>query len=115
MSADASPFGVRVLHHQSHTVLRVEGEIDLATAPLLRSYLDDVIADADGPILLDLADVTYIDSTGLSAILAAYATVDGQDRDLRVVKASVQVRQLFDLCGITDVIVDASSNRAISA
>ena len=82
MSADAFPFGVRVLHHESHTVLRVEGEIDLATAPQLRSYLHDLMGDANGPILLDLADVTYLDSTGLCEILTAHAELDAQDRDL---------------------------------
>lgn len=106
MSTDACPFGVRVLHHESHTVLWVEGELDLATAPQLRSRLDNMIADADGPILLDLADVTFIDSTGLSAILTAHAALDKQGRVLRVIKASVQVRRLFEICGITDLIID---------
>jgi len=106
MSADTSPFGVRVVHHESHTVVRVVGEIDLATAPQLRSSLDDLIADADGAILLDLAEVTYIDSTGLCAVLTAEAELNHQGRDLRVVKASVQVRRLFELCGISDLVVD---------
>lgn len=106
MSADTSPFDVRVLYHESHTVVRVLGEIDLVTAPQLRSYLDDLIADADGAILLDLAEVTYIDSTGLCAVLTADAELKHQGRDLRVVKASVQVRRLFELCGITDLVVD---------
>ena len=108
MPADTSPlFGVRVFRHGSHTVVQVVGEIDLATAPRLRSYLDDLIADADGAILLDLADVTYIDSTGVSAVLTADAELNHYGRDLRVVKASVQVRRLFELCGITDLVVDA--------
>jgi anti-anti-sigma factor len=106
MSAEASPFGLRVLHHNSHTVLRVEGELDLATAPQLRSRLGHVIADADGPILLDLADLTFIDSTGLRAILTAHAELDEQGRDLCVIKASVQVRRLFELCGISDLLID---------
>jgi anti-sigma B factor antagonist len=118
MSADASPFGVRVLHHECHTVLRVEGEVDLATAPELREYLHNVIADADGPILVDLAKVTYIGSTGLRAIFAAEAELDEQGRTLRVVDASVQVRRLFELCGILDMIVDdpqTSGDGAMSA
>lgn len=106
MSADASPFGVRVVHHDEHTVLRVDGELDLATTPHLRTRLGHVIADADGPILLDLAGLTFIDSTGLCAILTANAELDRQGRELRVVGTSVQVRQLFEICGITDLIDD---------
>ena len=118
MSAEAFPFGVRVLHHNSHTVLRVEGELDLATAPQLRSRLANVIADSDGPILLDLADLSFIDSTGLREILTANAQLDRQDRELRVVKSSVQVRRLFELCGISDLIIDdpqVSASSAMSA
>lgn len=106
MFAEDSPFGVRVLHQQSHTVILVAGEVDLATAPRLRSYFHDVIADADGAILLDLAEVTFLDSTGLCEILTAYAELDEQDRELRVVKASMQVRRVFEVCGITDLVVD---------
>ena len=118
MSAEASPFGVRVSHHNSHTVLLVRGEIDLATAPQLRTYLHDVVGDADGPILLDLADVTYIDSTGLRAILIANAELDEQDRDLRVANASVQVRRLFEICGVANLLADGledSTNDEMSA
>jgi anti-sigma B factor antagonist len=117
MSADASLFGVRVVHHNSHTVVRVQGELDLAVAPQLRSRLGNLIADADGAILLDLADVTFIDSTGLCAILTANRELDERHRELRVVKASVQVRRFFELCGITDLIGDppAAADSAMSA
>jgi anti-sigma B factor antagonist len=104
MSTNGSPFGVRVLHHGSHTVVRVEGELDLATAPQLRSRLGNLIADADGPILLDLDGLTYVDSTGLCAVLTANSELRRHGRELRVIKASVPVRRLFELCGITDLI-----------
>ena len=118
MSTNGSPFGVRVLHHDSHTVVRVEGELDLATAPNLRSRLANLIADADGSILLDLDGLTYIDSTGLCAVLTANSELSRQGRELRVIKASVPVRRLFEVCGITDLISDdpqASDDSALSA
>jgi anti-anti-sigma factor len=118
MSADGLPLDVWVSHHNSHTVMRVHGELDLATASQLRSRLDALIADADGPILLDLADVTYLDSTGLCAILAANEDLDTQGRDLRVIKASVQVRRIFELCDVTGLVIDepqASGGDELSA
>ncbi len=118
MSTNGSPFGVRVLHHESQTVVRVEGELDLATAPQLRSRLGNLIADANGPILLDLDGLTYVDSTGLCVVLAANSELRSQGRELRVIKASVPVRRLFELCGITDLISEdpqASDDSALSA
>lgn len=117
MFPDGPSFGIRVLHHQARTVMHIVGEIDLATAPRLRSHLDDVMADADGAILLDLAEVTFLDSTGVHAIATAFAELDGQDRELRVVNVSAPVRRVFELCGINYLVVEnpASGDAAMSA
>jgi anti-sigma B factor antagonist len=57
--------------------LVVTGEIDLATADELRLAMDDVIARrGDVPVVLDLAGVTFIDSTGLSVLAQAAASGD---------------------------------------
>jgi anti-anti-sigma factor len=49
-------------------VVRVEGELDLATSPRLSSLLDRLTAERTG-LVLDLTDCTFIDSSGLAAVL----------------------------------------------
>lgn len=62
--------------HNEWTVLDVAGELDLATAP----QLAEAIGDGDSsPIVLDLADVTFIDSVGLRSLLQAREAL-GDDR-----------------------------------
>lgn len=52
----------------------LEGELDLATAPLLSAAVSSAVARA-GTITIDLSDVTFIDSNGVRAILRALATL----------------------------------------
>ena len=52
-------------------VLGVSGELDLATAPVLRERLGIAVDSGVTKILLDLRDVTFMDSIGLAAVLHA--------------------------------------------
>jgi anti-sigma B factor antagonist len=60
-----------------HTVLRVAGEVDLANAGLLDTAIRDAQADgADVPLVVDLADLAYIDSAGLAALHRASRRIE---------------------------------------
>jgi anti-anti-sigma factor len=52
------------------TVVRINGEHDLSTAPALRSQLEQLIADG-GPLVVDLTEATFIDSSILGTLLQA--------------------------------------------
>ncbi|MET9605205.1 STAS domain-containing protein [Streptomyces sp. NPDC006512] len=67
---------VRVEGDEHRVVVRVGGEMDLDRAPILRGALHAVITqpDAPGEIVLDLAELTFCDSTGLNAFLQARLT-----------------------------------------
>ena len=63
-------FGIKVEKERGSTVLRVCGELDLASA----MKFDAAIQDAEengGPIVVDLSEVTFVDSTGLGTLLRA--------------------------------------------
>jgi anti-sigma B factor antagonist len=111
MRAGSSELCVRIVHHRSRTSITVEGELNLANRSVLRSHLDYVITDADGDIELDLANVTYINGSGLGEILGADAELLGQGRHLRVINPSPQVVRLFELCVITHLL-DGSATPA---
>ena len=57
----------------SRRVIRPHGEIDLSTVPPLRAALHDLITDAnDTAVVVDLADVQFIDSSGIAVLVSAY-------------------------------------------
>jgi anti-anti-sigma factor len=81
----------------SPSVLRVGGELDLATAEPFVKALEHALA-ADSSVIVDLADVTFIDAAGLHAILRA-AESRGGDGPLTLVNASRVIR-LLEVAGV---------------
>jgi len=61
------PFSIR----KEPQVLCVEGEIDLATCPLLAEALDAAIAETDRDVILDCSGVTFFGAAGVDALLRA--------------------------------------------
>lgn len=57
--------------HGAWAVLRVSGEMDLMTSPLLRQRIHDVVADGHHRVVLDLSDVFFCDSSGVGVLVAA--------------------------------------------
>jgi anti-anti-sigma factor len=90
--------------------LRLFGELDLATVPLLESELAKATHEA---IVLDLGELTFIDIAGLRAVLDAGCRATEIRQDLTLVDGSRPVRRLFELTGhehLLDAGADPSGN-----
>jgi anti-sigma B factor antagonist len=76
--------GLRITEerHAGVVLLSLDGELDLRTAPQLRVRLNDVLRRDDGDVVLDLCGVTFIDSTGLAAMLNALRRLTRAQRRL---------------------------------
>ena len=84
-------------------ILVVHGELDIATAPELRRLLDGLRARHHA-VVLDLAEVTFIDSTGLSALMDAQAESARNGWDFSVRHPSAAVRRVVELAGLQHVL-----------
>ena len=82
----------------------VSGEVDLATAEVLRDSLLGVLRD-EAPTMLgvDLAGVTFLDCAGISALVAVRNAAARTGRQMRVTHAQPIVRRVLDLTGLLDV------------
>jgi anti-anti-sigma factor len=80
----------------------VEGELDLATAPRLEAALAAAESHPVRAIVVDLAKVPFIDSSGLRALLVAAARSRADGCRLSIAGPAPQARQLFDLSGASD-------------
>lgn len=52
-------------------VLRVSGELDLVTSPVLRQRVHDVVAEGRHQLVLDLSEVWFCDSSGVGVLIAS--------------------------------------------
>jgi anti-sigma B factor antagonist len=82
---------------------RVRGDVDLATATALEEALEAAIRDSVGALVVDLTDVSFIDSTGLQVLLRTRGLLGREDRALALVCPHGPVRRVFELAGVSDV------------
>src|SRR5699024_6575935 len=85
------------------SVVGVGGEIDLATAPKLREHLVTIVEGGGRQVIVDLADVDFIDSTGLGALIGGLKRVRSHDGELRLVCAEPRILKIFDITGLDKV------------
>lgn len=85
-------------------VVRVRGELDLRTAPRLRAALRDALATPGGAVTLDLKDLEYADSVGLSILVAGHQRALTEGRPFRIRRPSAAVRRVLDVSGLLDVL-----------
>jgi len=86
-------------------VIEASGEIDVATSPLLRDELAAVLEQTPETITLDLAHVSFIDSSGLGVLVGALKRLREHhpDAGLRVLHAQDAVRKVFAITGLDDL------------
>lgn len=78
-------------------VLHVRGEVHVSTAPELSSRLNDAIDVGRTAIVIDLSEVEFIDSTGLSVLLSAQRRIDRAAGRMALVCANPTVMRLFEI------------------
>ena len=80
------------------TVLDLSGRITLGEGSVqLRDAIRDLIAKGQRYILLDLGEVSYIDSSGLCELVSAYTTAKNQGATLKLLKLTKKVHDLLQL------------------
>lgn len=97
-----SHFRVEVQSHDGATVIAVSGELDLASSPALQEELDRVAESDSEVLIIDLRELDFMDSTGLSVLVRAHQRAEEQGRELAMVKGSQQVQRLLSLTGVAD-------------
>src|SRR5262245_25148135 len=80
--------------------LALRGELDLTTAPELDGHLERVEQDGVQAVLLDLRDLTFVDSTGLHAFLNARSRAADNGHRFALVGANERIRKLLQLTAI---------------
>lgn len=81
-------------------VVSVRGELDLGTAPGLEGPLEEAIG-AGEPLLLDLSECEFIDSTGIAMIVRAWQQLaDGDAERVAICSRNEQVRRVLGITGV---------------
>ena len=94
-------------------VVAARGEIDLYTAPELEHALAGPVAEGTAQLVVDLSEVTFVDSTALHVFLRAARQLDREAGELIVVAPDPNVRKVFEITGVDRFLAVVSSLPAV--
>jgi anti-sigma B factor antagonist len=84
--------------------LALLGELDIASVPALQRAVERICSDETTAITLDLRGLTFIDSTGLAAIVLANKICDTNGYEFVLIRGADSTQRLFELTGLIDVL-----------
>jgi anti-anti-sigma factor len=84
-------------------VVTVGGRVDSASAPEMEKTLQGLLDNRRNQIVVELADVEYMSSAGLRALVSALKAAKKGGGDLVIARPSARVREVIELAGLTAV------------
>lgn len=97
-------------------ILRLKGKLTLGEGSrALRASISEIVREGHKYVMLDLREVTYVDSSGLGALVAAYNLMNLQGGAVGLFQVPVLVRELLEMSGLTAVFRIFSTEREAAA
>ena len=90
--------------HGRVTVLAPRGRLDMASAPAFREQVKQLIESGTIRLVVDLGEVSFVDSSGLGAVIGGLKVARQAGGDLRVARANQQVMLVLDLTSLNRVL-----------
>jgi anti-sigma B factor antagonist/stage II sporulation protein AA (anti-sigma F factor antagonist) len=98
MDPSSLPF---TIHERPPGRFTLAGELDMATAPCLNG-----LVDVDGPLLLDMRDVSFIDSTAIARLVRLYKRCEHNGCSFLIEACSPQVERLLRIVGLYEIFTE---------
>jgi stage II sporulation protein AA (anti-sigma F factor antagonist) len=89
----------------SSLIVSIDGELDLETSPTFRDTVEKKLNQYETirHLILDLENVSFIDSSGLGAILGRFKRLSQQGGRLSAIKVSRQIMRVLELSGLLKI------------
>jgi anti-sigma B factor antagonist len=86
------------------TVIEVTGRLDMVAAPQLKALVQSAIGQSNTPVVVEVSQVQFMDSTGLGALISGLRATRQVGSDLRLAGATAQVLSVLSMTRIDRVI-----------
>lgn len=97
-------------------ILDVNGEIDLYNAPEIKDTINKLIEEKKYNVVINLDKVSYIDSSGIGALISSLSNLKKYQGGLKICNVSGSVRKVFELTKLTSFFeIYDSEQEAIAA
>ncbi len=95
-------FGLQQVVHATRHTLVLTGELDVASAPVLATAVAHIRMHRSTLVVLDLRKLTFIDSTGIRAVLVTRELCADCGCEFSLIAGPPRVRRVFEVCGLLD-------------
>lgn len=85
------------------TIIAVQGEIDVYTAPKLRDSITELVAGGAHHLVVDMEGVDFLDSTGLGVLVGGLKKVRAHDGSLKLVCTQERLLKIFRITGLAKI------------
>ncbi|MBN1899434.1 MAG: STAS domain-containing protein [Spirochaetes bacterium] len=92
---------IKVREVDGITIFNIEGEIDLYNAPTLKDEIKKKIEEQKYNIIINLEKVSYIDSSGIGALISSLSNLKKYQGGLKITNVTGSVRKVFELTKLT--------------
>jgi len=82
-------------------ILDISGEIDLYNAPEIKDIINSLIEEKKFNVIINLEKVTYIDSSGIGALISSLSNLKKYQGGLKIINVFASVRKVFELTKLT--------------
>jgi anti-sigma B factor antagonist len=110
-----SHFRVEVRNEGRASVIAVSGELDLASSAALEEELTRVIQSSVEIVVVDLRELEFMDSTGLSTLVKAHQRAEEAGQRFALIRGPQQVQRLLSLTGVAERLELADSPEELLA
>ncbi len=98
-------FSLQFSRHNGHVVVAVDGELDSYTGPLLQDRLADLIeSQGNLSVVVDLSSMTFVDSSGLTALVAAHRWLQSRGGELILSRPTKSTMKVLEITGLNRVL-----------
>lgn len=97
-------FDVGTSHVNGAAVVNVEGAVDTYSAPKLHEALEFVAEDGQRDVIVDMARVTFLDASGIGALVRAFMQLRDAGRSLVLTNVPPVAWRLLDIAGLSQIV-----------
>ena len=96
---------IEQIKKNSGTLLLIKGNIDYKDTADFKNELKKIALESSGSIDVDLSEVTYLDSSGIGALLVLWKLLKKSSREFHIVNCSKSVQNIIELTSLSDLLM----------
>ena len=85
-------------------IISLSGRLDSQGSNILKKELEDQIEKAQGNVIINMENVSFMSSAGIGVTVKALTTLKSKGFDLRLAKVSDEIKKIYDMLGFSSAI-----------